>query len=466
MTIIASRPSGSGLIWHLRRTLQLAAPISVARAAILIMYVVDTVMTGWAGPEELGALGLGVAPQLTFMLISIGILQSTAVMTAQAIGAGEPRRTGAIFRSGLCHAAGLGLAGVLLSFAAAWFFRLTGQPPDVIDDAAAVSLAFAAGVPGMLLFVTANLTLEATHRPKVGMTVMLLANLVNIPLNGILVLGWGGLVEPMGAVGAVAGSSVLRWFAFLATLGVLVLWDGRLGDPRGVIAALRGAADAANKAAKTGIGRTIRRVGLPIGIAQGVESAAFSSLIFIAGRIGKEAIAAHQATIAVVSFVYMIAIGVSAATAIRVGNAVGRNLPDDVRLAGWSGIILAGVLATPFAIAFLFRPELVAGIYGLDGAALRITAATIAAGGLILIFDAMMGAGLGALRGVGDVWMPLALQIVAFWIVAVPLSALFAIRYGFGAPGLWYGILCGVFLSILFLALRFRAVSNRPIARL
>ncbi len=466
MSIIASQPSGSGLAWHLRRTLQLAAPISVARAAILIMYVVDTVMTGWAGPEQLGALGLGVAPQLTFMLISIGILQSTAVMTAQTIGAGEPRRTGAIFRSGLHHAAGLGLAGFLLSFAAAWFFRLTGQPPDVIDDAAAVTLAFAAGVPGMLLFVTANLALEATHRPKVGMTVMLLANLANIPLNGILVLGWGGLVEPMGAVGAVAGSSALRWLAFFATLGVLALWDARLGDPYNVIAALRGAANAAADSATAGIGRTIRRIGLPIGIAQGVESAAFSSLIFIAGRIGSEAIAAHQATMAVVSFVYMIAIGVSAATAIRVGNAVGRNLPRDVRLAGWSGIILAGVLATPFAFVFLFRPELVAGIYGLDGAALRITAATIAAGGLILICDAMMGAGLGALRGVGDVWVPLALQIIAFWIVAVPLSALFAIYYGFGAPGLWYGILCGVILSIVFLALRFRSVSHRPIERL
>ena len=259
-----------------------------------------------------------------------------------------------------------------------------------------------------------------------------------------------------------AGSSALRWLAFLATLTVLLVWDGRLGDPRGILAALRDRAAEGSSA----VGRTIRRIGLPIGIAQGVESAAFSSMIFIAGRIGKEAIAAHQATIALVSFVYMIAIGVSAATSIRVGNAVGRNLPGDVRLAGWSGIILAGLLATPFAFLFILRPELVVSIYGLEGAALQVTAATIAAGGLILVFDAMMGAGLGALRGVGDVWVPLALQIVAFWIVAVPLSALFSIRYGFGAPGLWYGILCGVGLSILLLALRFRTVSSRTIERL
>ncbi len=426
------------------------------------MYVVDTVMTGWAGSGELGALGLGVAPQLTFMLISIGILQSTAVMTAQALGAEHPQRTGEIFRSGLFHAAGLGVAGFALSFAAGWFLQLTGQPAAVIGPAAEVAVAFAIGVPGMLLFVTCNLFLEATGRPKAGMAIMLLANVINIPLNMVFVLGWGGLVEPSGAVGAVAGSSALRWFAFFAALAVLLIWDRRLGDPHGLLAALRGGASATGSA----IGRTIRRIGLPIGIAQGVESAAFASMMLIAGRVSQDAAAAHQATIALVSFVYMIAIGVSAATAIRVGNAVGRKLPDDVRLAGWSGIILAGLLATPFTALFLLRPDLLAGIYRLDGIALQITAATIAAGGMILIFDAMMGACLGALRGVGDVWVPLALQIAAFWIFAVPLSAALALKYGFGAPGLWYGIFCGVTLSIIFLALRFRTVTSRSIRQL
>lgn len=462
MTIITSHTSGSGLLWHFSRTVQLAAPISVSRAAILIMYVVDTVMTGWAGSAELGALGLGVAPQLTFMLISIGILQSTAVMTAQALGADAPQRTGAIFRSGLYHAAGLGLAAFALSFAAGWFLELTGQSEAVIGPAASVAIAFAAGVPGMLLFVTCNLFLEATGRPKAGMAIMLIANVINVPLNMIFVLGWGGWIEPSGAVGAVGASSALRWSAFIAAFAVLLVWERRLGDPHGVLAALRSGASSVGSA----IGRTIRRIGLPIGIAQGVESAAFASMMLIAGRVSQEAAAAHQATIALVSFVYMIAIGVSAATAIRVGNAVGRNRPGDVRLAGWSGVILAGLFATPFTILFLLRPDLLAGVYGLDGVAMRITAATIAAGGLILIFDAMMGACLGALRGVGDVWIPLALQIAAFWIFAVPLSAAFALHYGLGAPGLWYGIFCGVTLSIIFLALRFRIVSGRTIRQL
>lgn len=169
------------LSFHLRRTLELAAPIIVARAAVLVMTVVDSVMTGWAGPGELAALGLGVAPQLTLLMIAIGFLQATPILTAQAIGAGEPGKAGAVLRSGLLHALLLGLVGIALSFAGEWFFRLTGQPEEVVEVAARVTLVFALGLPGMLLFVAANMFLEATGRAKTGMWVMSLPRSSTFP---------------------------------------------------------------------------------------------------------------------------------------------------------------------------------------------------------------------------------------------------------------------------------------------
>jgi multidrug resistance protein, MATE family len=456
---LASAPS-QPLGWHIRRTVALAAPIAVARAAILIMVVVDTVMTGWAGAAELAALGLGVAPLLTLMMIALGYLQSLVVLTAQAIGAGEPRSTGAIYRAGFIQALVLGLVVLLLSTLGGPFFELTGQPAEVIPSAAAVTIAFGAGVPGMLLFVVTNLFMEATGRPKVGMTIMLAANVINVPLNGILVLGWGGLVEPLGATGAVAGSSALRWAAFVAAFVVLIRWEARTGDPHGVIAALKGGAGRLQVLA-----RRMARIGVPVGLAQGVESAAFAAMIVLAGVISTEALAAHQATMSLVQLAYMIAVGVAGAAAIRVGNAVGRGSPADMRLAGWSAIGLAGCLAAPIGVLLFAAPELVARMYGLEGAALAVTAATLTVAGLVVVFDGMMGANLGALRGVGDVWMPFAVQAVAFWAGAVPLAALVGISLGFGAPGLLVGILAGVIASFVALALRFRFVSRRPLRR-
>jgi MATE family multidrug resistance protein len=131
-----------------------------------------------------------------------------------------------------------------------------------------------------------------------------------------------------------------------------------------------------------------------------------------------------------------------------------------------SGICLAGIAALPFALLLLFAPESVAALFGLDGEARRLTAATIQVAGLVVVIDALMGGNLGALRGASDVWLPFAIQSGAFWIVAVPLAAALGIGAGFGAPGLIYGILAGVTVSFALLALRFRAVARRAIAPL
>lgn len=444
---------------HLRRTLSLAAPIIVSRSALLVMTVVDTAMTGWAGPDELAALGLGVAPQLTLQMIAIGFLAATAILTAQAIGAGEKRGPGAVLRTGLAHALALGVAFALVSLAGAPLFRLLGQPEALVADAAAVTFAFALGMPGMLLFVTCNMFLEATGRPQAGMWVFILAALIDVPLNGIFALGWGGLVEPSGALGAVATSSVMRTAAFVATFAILLAWERRLGDPRGVIACLRGWPGFGGR------GGQMRRIGLPMGLAQGVESAAFSAMVFLGGAISTQALAAHQATLSLLSLLYMSAVGIGGATAIRVGNAVGRGSVADLRRAGWTGIGLAGLVSLPFALLLTLAPEAVARLFGMEGEALRLTAATIRIAGLVVVFDALMGASLGALRGAGDVWVAFAIQAGAFWLIAVPLAAWLGLAAGLGAPGLIWGIFAGVTVSFALLAVRFRAISRRAVAR-
>jgi MATE family multidrug resistance protein len=425
---------------------------------MLTMTVVDTAMTGWAGTGELAALGLGVAPQLTFQMIAIGFLQATAILAAQAIGAGEHGRAGAVLRAGLAHALALGILFAALSLLGPWFFRLTGQPAAIVEEAGTVTLAFGLGLPGFLLFVACNMFLEATGRPKTGMAIMILAALLDVPLNGIFALGWGGYLEPMGAVGAVATSSLMRSLAFVLALAVLLRWEGRLGDPRGVIAALTW-----RKGRAPGIHHRFRRIGVPMGLAQGVESAGFSALVILGGRISTEALAAHQATLALLSLIYMVAVGIGGATAIRVGNAVGRGSAADLRIAGWSGIILAGAASLPFALVLFFAPSAVAALFGQSGSSVAITAATIAVAGLVVPFDAMMGASLGALRGAGDVWTAFAIQAGAFWIVAVPLATVLGIAWGLGAPGLIFGVMAGVTVSFALLALRFRAISRRAV---
>nr|WP_246329585.1 MATE family efflux transporter [Chthonobacter rhizosphaerae] len=446
---------------HVEKTLRLAAPIIVARAGLVVLISVDSIMAGHAGQLDLAAFGLGVAPLMTLMLVCLGALQATVVLAAQAIGRGEPHTVGEVLRAGLVNALVLGCLAGGLALAAEPFFLATGQQPEVAAAGARVAEVFALGLPGLLLFITVNLILEATGRARTGMVLMLIANVLNVLADGVLVLGWGGLVaEGGGAVTATATSTVLRWGLFAAAIAILLRDSRRDGDRYRMLAD-------AGQWWRTAVtlggepGRVIRRMGLPMGLAQGVESAAFSTMVFFAGLLGTAALAAHQTTMTVMSLVYMNAVGLAGATSIRVGNAVGRRGAVDMARAGWSGIGLGGLLSGLCGLAMILQPEAIARFVVSDPAAVAVATETLRFAGLFTAFDAMMGVAMGALRGVGDVWVPLGLQSAAFWIAAVPTGWLFGFHLDYGAVGLFAGIGAGITASLALLLPRFHLASRR-----
>lgn len=457
---LTERPSPAA--YHFWRTVELAIPISAARTLIVIVFAVDTFMTGWAGADELAYLGLGIAPQITLMLVAIGALQAIPVLTSQAIGANNPALAGDILRTGFVLALGLGLVYLGAAYLSEQFYILIGQKPELAREAAKVNQAFAYGMVGMLLFVAVNAFLEAIGYPRVGMYVLIGLNLANVPLNGVLALGWGLEGDGYGAVGATVASSILRWLSFFACFLVLFRISRRQGDPFRVIAI---AADwlSAFRTLFSPANRRMLRIGLPMGLAQGVESAAFATIVLLAGLIGKDALAAHHITMNVVSLVFMVAVGIASATTIRVGNAFGRRSAPDIIRAGWTGIALSSVAPFLVMISFLTVPGLIAGLYTSDPATLEATIATFKVAAIALILDAAMAVVLGALRGLGDVWVPLAYQISSFWFIGVPTAWFFGLYLELGPPGLMIGIVVGVTISFSALAIRWRKVSQQAI---
>jgi len=69
------------LFGHFQETIKLGFPIIVARTSILLMVTIDAMMTGWAGADELAYLGIGLAPGLTLMIISINFMKMYSSLT-------------------------------------------------------------------------------------------------------------------------------------------------------------------------------------------------------------------------------------------------------------------------------------------------------------------------------------------------------------------------------------------------
>ncbi len=444
---------------QMSETLRLAAPIMAARAGILAMVLIDSAMTGRVSARELAYFGLGIAPQLVLTLVGVGLLQGGIVLIAQAYGAGETQKCGAIWLGNLSHGVVFGLAFAGLALLGGPLAALVGIDPDLAAGAGRVAVQFAWGIPGMLCFIACQYFFEGIKKPKVGMIALAIAVAANIPLNLIFVMGWGGWVSPMGAAGAVATTSFLRWALFIG-----IAFYMAIAIDRRVYGLILSKASLLGPTAQL-IRQRIRRLGAPIALAQGMQSAAFAALTLMAGRLGQDSVAAHQATMMLNQFLFMVTVGLGAATSVRVGHAVGDGDQTGVRAAGWSGVSLIVLVMIVPSLMMTFYPFPLIRIFVTEPSVIAIARWTVLVAGISIFFDGAMGVMLGALRGAGDVWLPLGIQITAFWGFAIPIAFVLAFSAQLGAPGLIMGILGGTITASSLLILRFRSITTRSILR-
>jgi MATE family multidrug resistance protein len=448
-----SNPARRTIRWHVRATAGLALPVILGRISILALVAEDTAMTGRVGAEQLAFYGLATAPQVPMLLMGLGLLMGTIVLTAQAVGAGELSACGRVLRSSLVHAVVIGflLAGVCQGGEA--LLALTGQTEELARGGGRVLAILGWGLPAALLFGACTFFLEGLYRPLPGMLIMVAANVLNIALNWILIYGNLGL-PALGAEGAALATSLVRWFTLFAILAYIGL---RL-DTRRFGLTRRGDAQAR-------IGPRLRRIGLPLSLAHGLESSAFSAMIVFAGWLGPVQVSTFQIAINLVALAFMAAVGFGSAASVRVGNAVGRGDAAEVRVAGWVAVGMAVVTMGLFAVLFYSFPAVLAGLYATDAAVIAVTVPTLTIAAAVLVADGTHGATIGALRATADVWPATALYLISFWLVMVPAGYVLGVRFEGGAPGLMLAVGAGAAFAAVLLPWRFRVVSRRAVAR-
>ena len=192
---------------HIRRTISLALPVMVSRAGLVILLFISNVLLRERGAQEQASFAASLLPQTVLQTIGVGLLISTTVMAAQAMGAGRRLDGFAIWRRSLGIAVCLGVLYAALLWPGETILELLRQPTDVIAGGASSMRAFALGMPGLLLFVACAFFLEGINKPVPGMVVTLSANAINAGLGWALVNGVSGF-PALGQTGAVIAITV------------------------------------------------------------------------------------------------------------------------------------------------------------------------------------------------------------------------------------------------------------------
>jgi MATE family multidrug resistance protein len=159
----------------------------------------------------------------------------------------------------------------------------------------------------------------------------------------------------------------------------------------------------------------------------------------------------------------MQAAGISTATATLVGRYIGAGQPDRAAQRFRSSLVLGGSAGAVIALAFLFLPDSLVGLFSTDPDVIALGVPLLTIGALYQLFDALSVLSDGALRGAGDTRWPFVVRCLASWLIFLPMAWLLAYRFDLGLTGAWIG---GVFSSAtlaVVLYLRFRSGAWRAI---
>ena len=417
------------------------------------MVSTDTIMTGHAGGHELAYLAMAYSPQIAMLIFGVGLMGGAAILVSQADGAGRQATCGNVLWVAVANGATLGIVFGLVMLWGTEILLLLGQSPELASGGGEAMLMFAPGMPAIFVFTAATMFLEGLSRPRPGMVVMLIAVAINFALNWAFIYDHVGGAAPDGAAGAVLATTISRWFMAIALIVYILTMRDR--DTFGVLRRI---------VEPWFLKRRFLKIGGPLALSYGFETTAFMCLTMMAGWLGKSQVAGFQITGNFIALVFMVSIGMSAATAVRVGNAIGRHDMPGMRTAGWVGTGLVTCFMVVIGALVLAFPDIVARVYTSDADVLLVAIPAVTLASILLLADGLQGVLIGALRGAADIWPTTWIGLTAFWIVMVPTGYWLGIVLDLQVQGLLIAELVGVGVAAILLAWRFHIISRRHIA--
>ncbi len=440
---------------------QLAAPVMLGMLGHTFVSFVDNIMVGQLGTAELAAVSLGNS--FMFIAMSLGIGFSTAItpLVAEADAEKNFANGKSSFKHGLFLCTVLGVLLFLVVFFAKPLMYLMKQPVEVVELAIPYLDLVAFSLIPLIVFQAFKQFSDGLSMTKYPMYATVLANIINVFLNYILIFGKFGFPE-LGIVGAAYGTLISRFIM------VWYLWFLLRGKEKSKDFVTNIKFFVLNKLML----KKIINLGAPSAMQMFFEVAIFTAAIWLSGLLGKNPQAANQIALNLSSMTFMVAMGLSVASMIRVGNQKGLKKYFELRRIAFSLFLMGTILAVGFAIIFFaFHNHLPKLYVDFDDAknlidnteVVSIASKLLIAAAIFQISDSIQVVVLGALRGLQDVKIPTIITFVSYWLIGFPISWFLGKEEAYGSFGIWLGLLAGLTTAAILLYIRFNYLTKKLI---
>ena len=188
------------------------------------------------------------------------------------------------------------------------------------------------------------------------------------------------------------------------------------------------------------------RLAIPGFVMVEAEVAAFEILTLAASYFGTASLAAQSVLATITSTSFQIPFPISIASSTRIANLIGATLADAAKVQARVDFVAATVVGTVNVITLAALRNFIPKLFTNDNEVATIVSNIIPILAAFQLFDSLSCNCNGILRGLGRQEIGGYVQMVAYYIVALPISLGTAFGLGWNLYGLWGGVALGLFL--------------------
>lgn len=441
--------------WHEARILlSVSLPLVFAYLSDVLMLVIAKSVIGKLGHVELAAAGLSTDLSYEISIILMGFFSVVGVQVSVALGA--RRRGDAVpdLVQALGLACVLGLITAIAVYNFDWFLGVFGQSVEVVEAARPFCRMLAFAILPIVWFGVLRSFVSAFLRTGLVMGVTVLAVGLTYVLMWGLVHGSFGMPR-MGVAGAGLAWSIIMW-SKLAVLAVYTVWLVRREslplNPQQWFTSF------------AAFGPLVS-LGLPVAGIVALESGLFAATALLSGTLGTVELAAYQMMLAWIAIPFVISLGLSEATMVRVAYWTGVSDMYAARRAGLLGMTLGvGIplilIAVPLAAPWLISDTFLDRADPAFPAIAALVAKLLFIAAIFQVFDGLQVIASHALRGLRDAAVPLVIAGVGYWVIGLGLAYVLCFPLAWRSEGLWWGLAVGLAVTAVLLAARFERLSR------
>ncbi|WP_421848654.1 MATE family efflux transporter [Marinomonas sp.] len=433
--------------------LRLASPLILTQLAQVAISTTDIIMMGMLDEISLAAGGLALFLFNLLRTMGFGMVVGLSNMVAESMGESKDSSMIECLFAGLAVSTVTAIIAALIMIAAPAYLPWLGQAQDVAVQTGQYLLWMAPGMLPAFWFYAYRGIASGTQKAGILFWITLVSVAVNAGLNWVLIKGLLGF-PALGLSGIAAASSLVFFLSFVA----LAIFTHKTID----LGVIRFRLDMI----KQDIVRLLK-IGVPTSASYGSEAGFFVVLSLLVGTFGAQALAAHVLVNQLIYIVFMISIGLSHASSIRISEAIGAKQLERQPLIARSAILTGIVCMLAFSTVYWLFPEQVLHLLIIKNGpqsveVIQIATQLLLVASVMQCFDCMQNIAIGCMRSIGKASAGFWLTLVGYWGIGLP-SAWVMSDWQRDVTGVWIGLMVGVMATAFLLITAFEIYSRRSL---